>query len=209
MPFDTKKAVDSWKKAKPLTLTKTGVSELLRDLPVSPKSSELVKFEQAQKTLEAKLSDAKIKKEKKAVECITQIRDNIKRYLAGIKTERAALVGALKRMHASAGKYIDNVEKAADLGSAVRAELFSRPDAVHVSESQYHEAAVAAGIDYVHPGETLMSLSLQFRSLVEKAKKENQPDAKILQGMKVKSIPDFRNGLQKLEQASKALEALK
>jgi hypothetical protein len=50
----------AWKKAKPLLLTKTGISELLRTLPEDPKQSDLKTYEKVGRELKTKIADKKI-----------------------------------------------------------------------------------------------------------------------------------------------------
>jgi hypothetical protein len=111
VPFDPKKALDAWKKAKPITLTKTGVSEVLRVLVANPTQAQLKAYETALATLATKMTDAKIKAVKKALDCIKTIHDNLKSYLAEVKSERQEAVSALKSIHTAAKAFYDTVSK--------------------------------------------------------------------------------------------------
>jgi Na+/phosphate symporter len=210
MPFNSKTALESWKKAKPLTLTKTGVSELLRDLPVRPTQRDLVKFEQAQKTLKAKMSDPKIQKEKKAHDCITRIHHDIQHYLAGVKQGQALTIECLKRIHSSASRYLDKLEKATDLATAVHSDFFSRGDAAYMNDAaQSTDELTPAVVNVFQQAAYLLrSAREQFVSILKRAKEKKQPDADTLRGMKLESIPKFRIGIQKLQETWKAIEAL-
>jgi hypothetical protein len=102
MAIDMRNALASWKKAKPLTLTKTGISESLRTLPADPSAKDLPAIEKVAKTIEAAVGNNKIKAEKKALACVTEINTYLKSFLAGVKHGRAEAVKALKDLHTAA-----------------------------------------------------------------------------------------------------------
>jgi len=86
-------------------LTKTGVSELVRALPANPTQEQLKAYEKAVTTLASKMTDAKIKAVKKALDCIKVIHDDLKKYLAEIKGERQEAIDALKKIHSAAKEF--------------------------------------------------------------------------------------------------------
>ena len=102
MPIDMRNALASWKKAKPLTLTKTGISETLRTLPADPAAKDLPAIEKVAKTLETAAANNKIKAEKKALACVTEINTYLKGFLAAVHKSRTDASKALKDLHAAA-----------------------------------------------------------------------------------------------------------
>jgi hypothetical protein len=111
MPFDTKKTLEAWKKAKPLLLHNTGVSEVLRTLPANPTVEQLGEFAKIDKKLEAFMAAPKIKAEKKAFACIQLVREDIKKYMASTKDRRAGIVAKMQQAVANAQKYYTSLEK--------------------------------------------------------------------------------------------------
>lgn len=81
--MELKNALGAWKKAKPLTLTKTGVSEALRPAVAlvekgAPKTAEdgeklIVAITNAKRVLATAVADKRIKAEKKALDCLQEI----------------------------------------------------------------------------------------------------------------------------------------
>lgn len=102
MAIDMRNALASWKKAKPLTLTKTGISESLRTLPADPAAKDLPAIEKVAKTIEAAVNNNKIKAEKKALACVTEINTYLKSFLSGVKTSRVQAAKALKDLQSAA-----------------------------------------------------------------------------------------------------------
>jgi hypothetical protein len=98
MPFDStkgfepKKALENWKKAKPILLKETGISDLLRALPEGPAAGQLPKYLEIQGKLKAKMADPSIRKESKAVRCIQEIVDEITGFLKFYKDKRAEFI---------------------------------------------------------------------------------------------------------------------
>lgn len=88
MPFDTKKAVEAWKKAKPLTMTDTGVSDFLRKLPSAATPDKLPLLVAAQKQLDTFIANPKIGKDAKAKACLQQIKTDIKLFVDKIYEHR-------------------------------------------------------------------------------------------------------------------------
>ena len=116
--FEPKKAMEEWKKAKPLLLQDTGVSALLRELPESPAPEQLAQYVAIQGKLKAQMNDPKIKKEPKAVKCIASICDDITKYLKWYKDCRnhvinrmSTVVDAAKTCQAVLETHRDDVAK--------------------------------------------------------------------------------------------------
>jgi hypothetical protein len=103
--------VKEWKKAKPILVTKTGVSELLRVLPDDPKQSDLKLYEKAATDLNGKIAMPKIKENKKALECLKKIQKDITDTLAIIKSQRDKAIDIMKQIHAAAKAFHPKVEK--------------------------------------------------------------------------------------------------
>jgi len=111
MPFDTNKTVESWKKAKPLLLHNTGVSDVIRSIPSKPTAQQLGEFDKIEKKLEGFMADPKIKSEKKAFACLQSIRQDIKTYLGYTQTTRKSTVTKMERVLTVAQKYCQSIEK--------------------------------------------------------------------------------------------------
>src|SRR4051794_15026265 len=101
----------AWKKAKPLLLTKTGISELLRTLAEDPDHDDLKTYEKVAKELKTKMALPKIKDEKKAVACLLSIEHDIEHFLAHTKTERHKAVEAMKKIDAACKTFYPTVQK--------------------------------------------------------------------------------------------------
>lgn len=100
-----------WQKAKPLLLTKTGVSEILRTLPDDPTQAQLHLYAKASKDLATKQTNTKIAAEKKALACLKEIKKEIDDYLAHTKAQRAKVVEFMKNIHTVASRYHPKVQK--------------------------------------------------------------------------------------------------
>lgn len=105
------KLLSDWKKAKPLTLRKTGVSELLRTLPKDPTQVQLALYAKVETDLNTKSSDRKIQAEKKALDCVKAMQKEIHDYLASIATQRTKAVDILKKIHVVANNYYQTMAK--------------------------------------------------------------------------------------------------
>ena len=103
--------VKAWKKAKPLMLTDTGISDMLRKLPDDADASDIKQFKKVAADLTAKMNDPKIKAEKKALACLTEIQNCIRDELAFVKRNRATASKILEDIHAFAVTYHKEVEK--------------------------------------------------------------------------------------------------
>jgi hypothetical protein len=96
-----KNATAAWKKAKPITLTKTGVSEELRKLEAYPEHLDedmrqwIPILEHVKKSLGTALTDKAIAKEKKAVDCLHQIEHDVSGQIAHINHLRTVINNAL------------------------------------------------------------------------------------------------------------------
>jgi hypothetical protein len=113
MTFDTKKATESWKKAKPLLLTDTGVSDFLRKMPADAMSKTyLGDLGKARERLGRFMAEPKIKAEKKALACLTQISADIGHYVDTVESNRKHVIGdmdgALKEFKKYAVEAIKN-----------------------------------------------------------------------------------------------------
>lgn len=111
MPFDTKKTLESWKKAKPLLLRDTGVSEVLRSLPADPEPAQLAEFVKVMKKLDLFMADPKIKAEKKAVACLAQIKTDIDKYLVDQKDVRESMIKEMSKLMSVIKKILARVVK--------------------------------------------------------------------------------------------------
>lgn len=112
--FEPTKALDEWKKAKPLGLSETGVGELLKALPPSPAPGQLPKYVEIQGKLKAKLADPKIKKEPKAVKCIDGINGDIAAFLKWYKDSRASVIARMTAISHDMTAFQAILEKEAD-----------------------------------------------------------------------------------------------
>jgi hypothetical protein len=101
----------AWKKAKPLLLTKTGISELLRTLPEDPKQSELKTYEKVGRELKTKITDKKIAADKKAVTCLQELGKDIKDFLADTKLRRHKAVEIMKSIDTACKVFYPTVQK--------------------------------------------------------------------------------------------------
>lgn len=112
MPIELKNALAEWKKAKPLMLTKTGVSEALRLLPTTaPASADAIEksrqsLEKVKKVIDVAVENKHIKAEKKAHTCLVEIQTAIKTELAKLHTaaEAAKTAAATKAAEAKAAE---------------------------------------------------------------------------------------------------------
>ena len=103
MSIELKNAVAAWKKAKPLTLTKTGISEALRTLPADPSivkdfKTEIPALENVKKTLEVAVANKHIQAQKKAHDCVKEILVAVSHQLAADKDLRGKVNAALKKI---------------------------------------------------------------------------------------------------------------
>jgi hypothetical protein len=95
----------SWKKAKPLLLTDTGVSELLRKLPDDLSQPQLKLFAKVADELSRHIASPKIKAEKKALACLQAIQKEIRDDLAHTAKLRLLAIDVMKSIHGEAKKY--------------------------------------------------------------------------------------------------------
>jgi len=107
-----KEALKAWTKAKPLLLTDTGVSEILRTLPQDmTKTVDLALLEKVADQLDDKLAEKKIKAEKKAVAGLKEIQETIRKNVEHVRNDRKAVIEVLKSIHAIGETYLKSVEK--------------------------------------------------------------------------------------------------
>ena len=111
MPFDTKKTLDAWKKAKPFLLPDTGVSGALRTLPGNPSIKQLDIFKGVQKELEGFMENPKIKAERKAIACLMAIHTDIGEYLLKVTMDRHNAVEGMGKVLVPAQTFCINLEK--------------------------------------------------------------------------------------------------
>jgi hypothetical protein len=101
LPIELKNALAAWKKAKPLTLTKTGISEALRELP-DPAKMDLRKdvpaLEKVKKALEVGVANKHIAAQKAAHECVKQILASVNTQILAYSTRRINLNRILERI---------------------------------------------------------------------------------------------------------------
>jgi hypothetical protein len=93
--FEPKRALEEWKKAKPVMLGETGVGELIRALPEAPAPGQLSKYVEIQGKLKAKMADPTIKSQQKAAKCIDEINTDISAFLKWYKESRASVIARM------------------------------------------------------------------------------------------------------------------
>lgn len=103
MAIELKNALAAWKKAKPVTLTKTGVSEALRTLPANPSVVDDFKkgfpeLENVKKILEVAVANKHIQAQKKAHDCVKEILAAVNKQLADNKVLRGKVNATLKKI---------------------------------------------------------------------------------------------------------------
>jgi hypothetical protein len=210
MSFDPKKAVDAWKKAKPLMLTKTGISELLRVLPAKPTQAQLTEFTKAVTKLEAALADPKIKKEKKAHDEVQKIHDDIKRYLADVVHRRTLAIEALGKMHAAAALYHGGVTKAQTLQAVQAWATTFGPATRGWLSNEDHDAVPAAQATKVQ--ETADAMKGRVDALVNIMTMIDPQTQKLKSNPKIelpKELASLKLAYDKLPEIANELKALK
>ena len=149
MPFDTKKAVEAWKKAKPLMLTDTGVSDVLRSIPTNPTLKQLPLFKDVQKKLEGFMANPKIKAEKKALACIMAIHTDIGKYLLQIKLDRQHVAANMEKLLVPTmafGKAVEKGPLTVDLASQFSDKLGPLRRGLSLDHKRQDDAAVPVDI---------------------------------------------------------------
>jgi hypothetical protein len=124
-----KDARAAWKKAKPLTLTKTGLSDELRKLEKFVLDKEMASWmpilEHVKASLKTAIADKDIAKEKKAVECLTAISAEVNSQIALIPRLRETINHSLKEAYEAALKILakPTAEKLAKFDAVIKPYL--------------------------------------------------------------------------------------
>jgi hypothetical protein len=96
-------ALKKWKKDKPLLLTDTGVSDVLRKLPSDwNKLIDTGAVNATLKELKTMMAGAKISQSKSATASLTEIRKSVKNFLASVSANRERGVEIFQEIHGSA-----------------------------------------------------------------------------------------------------------
>jgi len=116
MAIDLKNAVAAWKKAKPLMLTKTGISEALRKIPVDPTiikdfKKDLPVLEECKKVIDVAVSNKHIIAAKAAHECVKQIQEALRVQITKHRELRADVNAALKKIFDGGHKMVKTPTK--------------------------------------------------------------------------------------------------
>jgi hypothetical protein len=136
--------VDAWKKAKPILLMNTGISDLLRTLPYDPPQVKLGAYPAAltKLELEAAMKDQKIQKEKKALACLDLIAKDIKLYLQHIHKGRAGAIENIKIIHKAAKVFHADAAKVPQKSEPQRSGLWTR---------KWHDTILTSSASINHP----------------------------------------------------------
>jgi hypothetical protein len=125
--MELKNALDAWKKAKPLALTKTGVSNALRTLPAKPTVADL---EKVKKVLLTTSTDKRAQADKKVQACIKDILGAVSRAigqagkeLADTKDGLAKAKAALESMASANQGYLDQMTEIKERIKSVKEEI--------------------------------------------------------------------------------------
>lgn len=102
-------ALKKWKKDKPLLLTDTGVSDVLRELPEGWQSTtvDTAEVEKVLKKLKTMMAEDKIKGSKSATACLTAVREAVKKEVARVKENRVKTVEVMTEIHTLCEKHYD------------------------------------------------------------------------------------------------------
>lgn len=99
----------NWKKAKPLLLLDTGISEMLRNLPDDPSQAQLKLYAKVGAELGKKMKEPRIKAEKSALDCLKDIQDTIVQRLLSIEETRKLVLDAMGRSDDGATRLVDEL----------------------------------------------------------------------------------------------------
>ncbi len=206
MTFDTKKAVEAWKKAKPLLLTDTGISDFLRKMPADGMSkSYLADLEKSGKKLDSFMADPKVKAEKKAVACLKQIQDDIKKHVDGVQANRKHVMGDMDRVLAESKNYaVEAISKPTREGLMkiwLRITQLERGGRLDPREHDDDPPLRALMGDWFTAGGLLNEAHTALVKLLELHEKKPLPDFKTLLPQKIKHFGDMRAHLLKVRQA--------
>ncbi len=153
-------ALAAWKKAKPLTLTKTGISEVLRTLPANPAvvvdfKKEIPVLENVKKTVEVALANKHVQQHKGAVDCLKEIHKAVDEKLKHDRELRGKLNASLKKIFDAGHAFLKapNPQVAAQIKNFVHeydgylstfkptnADYFQIPPRVELLASSYAKA---------------------------------------------------------------------
>ena len=124
-----KDAVKAWKKAKPLTLTKTGISEALRPLQtynpprIGDADDWIKELEKCKQVLDVASRNKHIVAQKKAHECVKDILTEVNDQLDKLKDWKEEMNKALKKVAKEGADFIDAPAESAlrDITASVQA----------------------------------------------------------------------------------------
>lgn len=213
MTFDVKKAVESWKKAKPLMLTDTGISDFLRKLPADAASKTyLADLAKARPKLQAFMNDAKIKTEKKALACLKQIDADIAQYIAGIEANRKHVLGSMEKVLAGTKAYFVEAIKSPTVPRLVerwsdgvaQAERGARFDPREHPDDPQLAALVG---DWYTTGSVQEGAHTSIVKLIEFHKEKPMPDFNAQLVRKIKDFGDVRSSMEEIRNAVAKLAA--
>lgn len=215
MLFKGSEFLKAWKKAKPLMLTDTGISDMLRKLPDDPGPSDIKQFKKVAADLTAKMNEPKIKAEKKAVACLKEIQTCIEDEVTVLKRNRAQAVAILEGIHIFAETYHKAVEK--NNLTVAKVGAFHRGNATLSALSSKMNAITARGRDTLTvPPNLISEYELQLDKMYARAKlmvelMEDAVSAKPKLDIKAKYPPlwkSFGECMNKLPPIWKELGAL-
>lgn len=214
MTFDSKKALEAWKKAKPLLLTDTGVSDFLRKLPADAKSKTyLTDLAKAKSGLATFMADKKIKAEKKALACLTQIQDDIDEHLAFVKSNRKHVLGDMENIRDAAKAYFAEAIKNPTLETLLKAwtrvmlaDRGSRVGAMASIEHAADPALQALVVAWNSAARVLDDANTSLLKLLKVHAASPLPDFKARLLKSVKQFGDAITGLDKVRQAVKGVQ---
>jgi hypothetical protein len=209
--FVPQQAVDGWKKAKPLLLTNTGVSDLLRTLPFDPPQAKLAAYPATLAKLEAAMKDQKMQKEKKALACLDVIVKDMKHYLQHIHTGRVNAIDGMKEIHKAAQTFYADAGKGPQSSSATASWYMTTKMARHYLEIGYATAAPAIpeqqGADYSAAIKVMDTAVQKIESLFADAK-TGKPKMDMKNELP-KQLAEFKKGMDKLPSIWSALAGMK
>lgn len=207
MAFDTKKALESWKKAKPLLLTDTGISDFLRKLPTDAKSKTyLDEIEKAQSKVTTFMSNSKIKSEKKALACLQDISVGMKKYVDDVKEDRVHVLASMDNILKQSKKYLVDAIKAPTLpqlqdhwSGVVQLERASRLDPRGLqADPPLREVAT----DWFHAAGDLSEAHTALVKLMSDNARKPVPDLKVQMAKRIKSFADAREALEQIKKTA-------
>lgn len=207
MTFDTKKAVEAWKKAKPLLLTDTGVSDFLRKMPDDAMSkSYLTDLEKAGKKLDSFIADPKIKAEKKAVACLKQIQADIDKHVADVNANRKHVLGDMDGILTETKKYtleaIKNPTPKGLLMLWMRISQLERGSRLDPREHDRDPPLRALVTEWFSYGSLVFDAHDSIVKLLTAHETKPLPDFKTQIVQKIKHFGDQRGRLEKVRQAA-------